>query len=484
MSRKPAPTAATFESLLALDAELVRASQGTIPPLTAFWRAQLQRLYTHPTARTLVGRVGRGGAKSHTSAKVALNETLYGDWRIPAGEVHYYAFVSLSKDEAAQRLRVLQEFLRALKIPFDVAGETITLRGRPRGFKVLACQVGAVSGFRCFGYSADELAKWTAGTEYANPASEVCASLSAMTITHPDSRRLLISSPFGVTDMHALAFDQGDTDHQIVCHAASWVANPDGITEATARAKETDPGVFAREYEAIPSASVSSAFEPDDIAACFGRVSRSQLGHGWVSLDPSSLRADGFGFACGRVSHVGEVVVEQCGEFPPTMLLRDVVTKIAEMARRVRANDVFSDQRERAGLTELLAERRLNLISLAWSDTSKTEAILTMRRWMRDHRLIVLPTCEGAERLRIELLRCKARPLPSGRVSYNTGGLDVASCLVSLATAADKEHFKIDNVSALERVNWNNPNITNLLAQLGEQACDGLTGQQRRRMGF
>jgi len=62
---------ATYESLLAIDGRLVRAG---IHPLTSWWFERLPELYGHPTALTLVGRVGRGGAKSHTSVKVAVNE--------------------------------------------------------------------------------------------------------------------------------------------------------------------------------------------------------------------------------------------------------------------------------------------------------------------------------------------------------------------------------------------------------------------------
>lgn len=174
-----------------------------VPPLTPFWHAQLERLYSHPTATTLVARVGRGGAKSHTATKVGLFETLIGEWKVPAGERHFFAFVSKNRDEANQRLNMLQVWLRALGVHFNASGEEIALNDLPRGLRVFACNVGAVSGFRCFGFSADELSKWTAGSDYSNPAGEVCASLNAMAVTHPRAHKLLISSPLGTLDYHA-----------------------------------------------------------------------------------------------------------------------------------------------------------------------------------------------------------------------------------------------------------------------------------------
>ena len=86
---------ATFSTLLGLDAALVRKGHHALTP---WWKAQLARYYQHSTARTLVARVGRGGAKSHTSVKTSINEVLYGDWKVPPGEVHFWAYVSISKE--------------------------------------------------------------------------------------------------------------------------------------------------------------------------------------------------------------------------------------------------------------------------------------------------------------------------------------------------------------------------------------------------
>ena len=61
---------ATIATLRQTDERLVRAGHH---PLTDVWLEQLTRFYAHSTATTLVAQVGRGGVKSHTSAKVALS---------------------------------------------------------------------------------------------------------------------------------------------------------------------------------------------------------------------------------------------------------------------------------------------------------------------------------------------------------------------------------------------------------------------------
>jgi hypothetical protein len=256
---------ATLGSLLALDAQLQAAGHYGLTP---FWADAAATLYEHDTARTLVARVGRGGAKSFTSAKFALNEVLAGDWDVPEGERHSFAFVSRLKEEVSQRRLLLESFLRALGVPFDTAGDEIALRDLRLGFRFFACSVAAVSGFRCVGYCADELAKWQSTDGYKDPAPEVIASLNAMTVTHPNARRFLVSSPWSTDDHHAERFDLGNNRSQVVVWAPSWVANP-SITESETRELEPDERIWAREYAAEPGVALSSAFEPADVEACF-----------------------------------------------------------------------------------------------------------------------------------------------------------------------------------------------------------------------
>jgi hypothetical protein len=423
---------ATFKTLCQLDTALVAKGHHGLTP---FWRSTLERFYAHPTARALVARVGRGGAKSHTSAKVGLNETLFGDWKIPPGEVHYWAYVSKTKDEAAQRLVLIASMLTALGFPHDVAGDTITLSDMSRGFKVFACQVGAVSGFRCYGYSADELAKWQ-GANYSNPAEEVCASLGAMTITHPGARRLLISSPFGEDGLHFDSFERGDNAHQVVAQAASWVANPAGITEEAARAVEQDPKIFAREYEAIADSIVSNAFEREDVLGCYGRrligVPQSSS---FLAIDASSLRGDAFAWVEGKLTDKGEVSIELANGWDDAqqrgITMNTVVDRLADRCDALGTSIVFGDQRESASLAALFEKRGIELKSYAWSEPSKDAAIVTLRRWMREGKLAL---CEH-DKLKRELLGLRARLLPSGRVHYLSNGVDYASCLITLAHA-------------------------------------------------
>jgi hypothetical protein len=142
----------TFRKLLEMDTLLAAAG---ISPFTPWWTRELRRFYGHASARTLIGRVSRGGAKSHTATKCLVAEAVYGDWQIPAGERHYAAFVSVGKPEAAQRLDLVEACLTALGEPFERSGDEIRLSNRPIGFRTFACTVGSVSGWRCIGFVDD-----------------------------------------------------------------------------------------------------------------------------------------------------------------------------------------------------------------------------------------------------------------------------------------------------------------------------------------
>lgn len=437
---------ATFQTLCQLDAKWTAAG---IPGLTSWWRPQLKRFYEHSSARALVAQVGRGGAKSHTSAKVGVNETLFGDWKVPPGERHYWAYVAKNKDEAAQRLVLIELLLRSAGIPFKSSGDEIALDDMPRGFRVFACQVGAVSGFRCYGYSADELAKWQ-GADYANPAAEVCASLGAMTITHPGARRLLISSPFGTDGYHYERMREGDTSSQLAVQAASWVANPDGITEAATLAVESDPKIHSREYAAVASSIISSAFEERDVHACFDRklVGRRQAA-GFVTIDASSLRGDAFAWLEGRLTDAGEIQIEQASgwddEQQRGLSMQAVVDHLAERCAALGTQYVYGDQRESASLAALFAQYNIALKAFAWSEPSKDAAVVTVRRWMREGKLAL---CDH-DQLKRELLTMRARLTPGGRVIYLANGKDYASALITLAHAQNEGELVMGTGNAM-----------------------------------
>jgi len=446
-----------FAAYRDIDAELVSAG---FVPTSAWWLEQLGRFFSRRLRRWII-RVGRRGGKSSTLCRLAVMVALFGEWSVPKGDVAVIGIVSIKTDEAAARLRTIKTILSALGLKFDERGTEIELRGeRPVLFKVFPCSVDSV-GFTSVLVIGDEVARWESRETNANPAQEVIGSLAPTMATQPSAFMVLSSSPWSIDDFHATCFDQGDTEHQLVSFAPTWVANPT-ITEEETHALEPDLRVWAREYAAVPGATISAALDPTDVVRCFDRAPAGELGRGFLAIDASSLRGDAFAWIAGRESAAGELVVLECDAFEGERLrhvsMADVVKHIADRAKEWDVRRIFGDQREEAALQSLFAQHHVTLETFPWSEPSKDQAFQLLRRLMRE-RKVLLPEHAG---LRREISNVKAHLLPSGRTKYATNGLDFASALVTLSHAviAGKCLSMGSDLSyalrAIQRLNQNN----------------------------
>jgi hypothetical protein len=449
----------------AIDRALVKLG---FPATSPWFRGEIGRLFDTraPNAvkrrllRRWIIRAGRRAGKSSTLARLAVAWALFGDWLVPPGDIGVVAFVSLSKDEASSRLRNIEAYLSALGVAYERRGDELEIGGaRPVLFKVFAANTSAVVGFTAIAVFGDEISRFESRDSMANPARAVFSSLAPTMATQPSAFMVLSSSPWSLDDYHAELFDLGETDFQMVSFAPTWVANPT-ITEADTHGLESDLKVWSREYAAIPSSTLSAALTDTDalLYAFAGRLpTGAKSGQGWIAIDPNSQAGeggDGFGLCAGWTTDEGEIVVSAAGEFPPTMHVKAIVPRVADLAKSLNVKTIFSDQREQGALSALFAEHNLTLIPYAWSESSKMEAIAILSRWFSEHRLLVLPNAEheqaaqltpkresGRDQLRRELLAIKAKMMPSGRIQYTTSGADIASCLITLAHAQNARDF-------------------------------------------
>lgn len=388
-------SARLYQHLLDISASLAKAG---VPPLSPFWKGEAKRFYLHKTAKTFVGMIGRAGDKTRTAVEEAICETIFGDFQIAPGERHFFTHVAENIEEARKSLSILESYLRILRIPFTRSGETIELQTMPRGFKVLACRVGAVSGYRCIGFSCDEIDKWA--DEGSDPAAEVVASIRAMTATHPNARGRLISSPMAVGSYFHTAWSLGNTDTQITAHAPSWVANP-SITEERTRELESDDRIWKREYAAIPSAGSSDALDPEEVQAAIREVKVTSGGRPIVVIDSSSGRNDGFSYAVARYVREGTRPVVQLskigafeGRFAKSMTFDDVMKFIAELAKSVNGW-VIGDQYLAYAIESALRSHGVVFLERPWTLPEKVEALATLRRLLREKALVIEPGEQG-----------------------------------------------------------------------------------------
>lgn len=427
-----------------------------IPPASTWWRETLGRLYSSGETR-LVARVGRGGAKSHTMTKCAVFEALYGTWTVPPGECHYYALVSVSKDEAAERRRLIRQILDALGVPCDSTGDVITLRDRPLGFRVFANDGRAVRGFRCFGFTCDELAFWSYESDAADPASEVIASLEAMTVTHPKAKSFFVSSPWSHDDEHARMYDAGVG---VTAQAPSWIANPAVNTRESCLAKARgDMRLFRRDYEGIPQAAESAVFDPEDLTRAFEREPPQQWREFFLAIDASGLSARGDTFAwavCGVAEdgtlHVVHVDGVRGSEGRTT---RHVIDRLVETAAQCGATRAFGDQHSSKWIADALAGTRLHFQQLAWTADSKMVAVDELRRLMRDNQIGLV----NEPRLKEELFGLQGRLSPNGRETFHTNGRDFASTVITACLAVAQHYVQGVGVRGNGLAAWADPDF-------------------------
>jgi hypothetical protein len=421
----------------ALDAALVAKG---FPATSAWWREQVRR-YFETDRRQLVLRVGRRGGKSSTLCRVAIVEGLYGGHVIPPGDVGVVAFISVSRDEAAQRLRTIKAILDAIGVKYRPIDGGVELAHRAIALKTFAATLAGVSGFTCICAICDEVAKWADAETGANPATEVLASLRPTLAGQTNARIFLSSSPLGSTDAHATAFDQGDTDFQLVAYAPTWIARP-SLTEAETHTLEPDARRWNREYAAIPQLGALGCFDAEEVARAFRERPRlAAMGVLALVIDASSGRKDRFTFGCFGFEQTNPTVLRftAISGIEPTEArsigAAGIAQKIAVLGRHLGISTVHGDQRESFALSSSFAAVGMCFVEHTWTSASKPEAVEDVRRWFREDR-IHLPKHETMRR---ELLNFEEKINASGAFTFGARGSghdDYVSLLITAAMVA------------------------------------------------
>lgn len=469
------------ERFFAFDAKLVELG---VMPLSDWWKDGIGRwldAYEQKQVLELWACVGRGAAKSTALYKLALFFTLFGDFKVPPGEIHYAAVISRIKEEAAKGVGIVHKWLDLLGIRHRLAGGVVELLDRPRGIRILAASVAATSGFRAFALFKDERSKWSATADEDLDASEVDTSAVAMTATHPRAPIVAFGSAWSMSGPFYEAIIQGSNDSRVCLGpAATWVAAPH-LREEDYRKKEKDPRKFAREYLCTFQEGATSAFNLEEVNAAFEPRELRPLGAPTLCLDPSSGKGDTWAYGLVRwaesisdsseqwlyearydavTGHAvkGKLLRDRAGALVPNpdyhetnepiLLLshlggfegrfgskisgKDLVAWLAKFAKRHGVSRVVSDQREEFLLGSAFAEFGLGFTSYSWSISSKPEAYLHVSRLLREKRITFqLPTVHHSEQERAEsirwhqqaradLLSTEEKLMPSGAVTFTS----------------------------------------------------------------
>ncbi len=419
--------AAFLARLRALDAEVVAAG---MPAISARWWQTLDA-FEHSARRRAVIRKGRRvGASTIVVPRLAVGEALFGGHlHTPGAPPLVYAFVSVRRGEAANRLRGVRAVLETLRIPFAERGESIELRDLPAEFRVVTSSHRAAVGETVAFAWLDEVSRWVDVDTSTNPASETVAALAPALATLPDARMWLVSSPLGHGDFHARSFAAGHTDVQFTDSFSTWEANPQ-LSEAQCRALEPDPRTFDREYGAIPSSDITESWFGDaiDLAIDAGRRGPERIRHDvryTIGVDQAFER-DCFGWSVCS-SEVGPwddlaksravprmTVVHELGAWKPDRSPREMARRLRrEVCDRYHTRSAYADQHSGLAFRELAQDVGVRLEIISWTgsgEDSKAERFKRVRLAMYE-RALRIP--DDAEFLR-ELRSVRGTILPSG----------------------------------------------------------------------
>jgi len=427
-----------YAKLMEQDEKLVQAG---FPPMSPWWKKVLKRFYRAGRDRgvlRLVLRVGRRGGKSSTLCRVAVCEVLHGNHPVPPGDVGVFAFVSVKKPEALERLATVCEILDALGVEYTQSGPEVRPEGMRRCFRVYAASYRTSVGFTGIGLVFDEVARWRDDKTGANPATEILRSMRPTISTMPHACEFMSSSPFSTLDAHYDASEQGDTAEQHVAFAPTWVANPT-LTKERCQKLEQDEATFNREYGAIPMAGgLAMFFDHREIeAAVFQDL---QLG---PDYEPGDIITAGGDFGFVRDSS-GLVTMRRRGERrrvtgllelkPGDTALKpsETVAEFAQVLQLHGISGVMADGHYRESIIEHLQEHQLGFLS-APTDVPATYVHL---RTLLHQGLLELPQHKQLIR---DLKEVQGRPTATGRLQIilpkraGGGHADLTSALVLAA---------------------------------------------------
>lgn len=241
----------------ALDKVLVEHGFIETPPV---WWEIIERFERSQKRRLVIRKGRRVGASTMIAPRQVVCEALWGEhYHTPGTPALVYAFLSVTKEEAANRLTGIKAILDVLDIDYSSRGSEIELHDFPALFKVVPANYRRAVGETVAFCWCDELTRWIDDKLSKNPASEVVQSIAPALGTLVNAKMWLVSSALGHEDYHAQQYSLGETAGQCTAFGATWDLNPT-LSEEETKTLEPDEKIWLREYAAVPQGSDTDAF--------------------------------------------------------------------------------------------------------------------------------------------------------------------------------------------------------------------------------
>ena len=297
--------------------------------------------------------VGRRGGKSFISALTAVFVACFREYRqyLNAGEQAVVLVLARDRDQAKIVFRYIKGIIAAIP-PLDAMvrserADEIELENQVT-ISVKTSDYRAIRGLTITACITDEIAFWD--SQGVSPDREVFAALRPAMSTIPNSKLLIISTPYAqagvLYEAHRQYFGKPDP-HTLVWVAPTAIMNPTISGALIEREIEADPEAARSEWLAEFRTDLAAAFSPEAIAACVisGRselLPSRQIAY-QAFTDPSGGRSDSFTLGIGHKEFSGKAVIDCLKAWRSPFDPSAVVSQVAEELKRYGVVSVSGD---------------------------------------------------------------------------------------------------------------------------------------------
>jgi hypothetical protein len=296
--------------------------------------------------------IGRRGGKSFIAALIAVFLALFHRYEkhLGPGEVGVIQVIASDRSQAQVILGYIRGILQANPVfaQYIVTDlkESIELSNRI-SIEVMSCSYKSVRGRTVVCAIFDEISFWR--VEGANPDKEILAAIRPSMVTIPNSKLIVISSPYaqyGILWETFKAYFGSDNPDVLVWKAPTRTMNPT-IPESLIQAEEKKDAMAARsEWEAEFREDLELFLSREAVESCAvlpGPLApRGQFAYR-AFVDPSGGRNDSFTLAIGH-QEKGKLVCDFLKAWEPPFDPQAVVKGIAEVLGQYRVDKVIGDR--------------------------------------------------------------------------------------------------------------------------------------------
>ena len=298
---------------------------------------------------------GRRSGKSFVSAVIACYLGLFFDYSkyLAPGEDGIIMLISADRAQSQTLLRYIKGILHSNPVFAqyiqEELKESVQLTNNIR-IEVHSASFRSIRGRSVVACLFDEIAFWRTADSAANPDSEILAAARPSMATIPNSKLIVISSPYsryGTLYEHFQEYFGNDDEKDIlVWKSETRLMNPTISQDLIDRESKKDPTSARAEWGAEFRTDIETFLDRDDVEACVRNAGNlaaiSHLNyHGFV--DPSGGRSDSFTLSIGHLEGdkaIIDVVKDWRAPFNPSA----VVSEIANIIKPYRINSVVGDR--------------------------------------------------------------------------------------------------------------------------------------------